>query len=125
VCNGCDECGLRCTEGVPMTLQEYRAITEYLAATEEPTVTADPAAPADLGDGVFITPCRFRDTKAGLCRVYPVRPLVCRLMGHVEWMPCPVSRVPRPAPTALTLAALEEYCAQRRQPYEAWLAETE
>jgi Putative zinc- or iron-chelating domain len=36
----------------------------------------------------------------GLCRVYAMRPLVCRLWGAVEDMPCPVGC--RPVPRMLT-----------------------
>jgi len=102
-----------------MTQDEYVRIREHLAAEGLGRACLN-AAVADLGDGVRIALCPFRDDARGRCRVYPVRPVVCRLMGHVPWMPCPLDRVPavvRPEPA---LAALQEYCLQPRKPYEAW-----
>jgi hypothetical protein len=36
--------------------------------------------------------CMLYDTERKECSVYEARPLVCRLLGFVEWMPCPIGR---------------------------------
>lgn len=126
VCNGCDGCGLRCTAGVPMTHQEYVQIRAYLhrmgrldaANTECSPKGENPIA--DLGDGVRIALCSFRDDMRGRCTIYPVRPLICRLMGHVPWLPCPVERVPAVMRPEVVRRALDEYCVWERRPYEEW-----
>lgn len=97
-CHGCTECRHRCTAGIPLTRAEYQAIHHHLA-------TLDPGArDAVLGqekeqpwpgadDGATYTACRFHDVSSGLCLVYPARPLICRLFGHVDWLPCPIGKV--------------------------------
>src|SRR4051812_22504402 len=101
-CDGCDACGARCTAGVPMLQIEFQAIREYVDSTEGadarlverqnkevPYPGTDP-----VEDAVFYQACRFRDVERGRCSIYPVRPAVCRLFGHVEWLPCPIQKVP-------------------------------
>jgi Fe-S-cluster containining protein len=118
VCNGCDLCGLRCTDGVPMTHAEYEAIVQYLGAQG---IDAESVAPDADSNPDWGASCRFRDERRGRCRIYPVRPLICRLMGHVWWLPCPVEKVPQEVPVALVSAALEEYCHAERHPFGTWL----
>jgi len=125
VCDGCDGCGLRCSEGVPMTSAEYEAIEAFVAGTVRPPMDWtrwDGAAGAwvDLGDGFGFRACRFRDVRSGRCGIYPVRPLVCRLMGYVPWMPCPIGRVATTVAPDCVLAALDEYCRATRMPYAEW-----
>lgn len=127
MCDGCDECGARCTAGVPMLRQEFVRIREYLespAGAEARRVEqADKQLPYPGTDDVFYTACRFRDAERGRCSIYPVRPLVCRLFGHVEWLPCPIQKVPSPAPGAL--AVMRRYTAAGAQSYEDWLAQVD
>lgn len=106
-----------------MTREEFLSIRQYLGDNGLAEMTANDTRVLDLGDGVRISVCRFRDQDRGLCHIYPVRPLVCRLMGCVEWMPCPEQRVKRLVPTPLALAALDEYCRFKRQSFSAWLRE--
>lgn len=65
--------------------------------------------------------CPLYDRAAERCMVYPVRPLVCRLLGFVEWMPCPAG---------LDLPVLADgpwlmldYALLRPRPIDEWLAE--
>ncbi|MFN3650013.1 MAG: YkgJ family cysteine cluster protein [Armatimonadota bacterium] len=125
-CNGCDECGARCIDGVPMLLPEFRAIRELLESEEGaearrvellPKVVPYPGT--EMEDGVLYTACRFRDVERGCCSIYPVRPQVCRLFGHVEWLPCPIARIPAPAEGAL--AAMRRYGEAPQKTYEEWL----
>lgn len=70
----CDEnCGL-CCGAVFCTQSEYEAIKEYIATNN--------IIPVKNG----IT-CPFYQN--GKCSIYDVRPLVCRLYGHVDMMICP------------------------------------
>ncbi|MBM3495315.1 MAG: YkgJ family cysteine cluster protein [Armatimonadetes bacterium] len=127
-CDGCDLCGLRCTDEPPMTEHEFELIRWTVKqmprfdGTDVP-LRWDGWAP---GEGRHIAtwgkPCRFRDTGAGRCTVYAVRPLVCRLMGHVWWLPCPADVVRVMPPRELVSDALDAYCADGRRTYAAWLA---
>jgi Fe-S-cluster containining protein len=68
--DGCGECcGL-----VPATETEFQRIGRY--ATEHGIQPVDQAETCPWFQG-------------GKCSVYPVRPLACRLFGHVPGMPCP------------------------------------
>jgi Fe-S-cluster containining protein len=123
LCNGCDRCSLRCTEGVPMSRREFDDVCrliESLPGSAAATAAAGPGREVDLGDGVFVRRCRFHDDDAGRCLIYPARPLVCRLMGHVEWMPCPIGAVPRTADTPLALELLRAYAEQERRTFDEW-----
>lgn len=135
-CNGCDECGARCTTGVPMTRGEYRALRTYVNSPEGAEARRVERLPRDVpypgGDDALsatdpalleewptYTACRFRDTELGRCTVYPVRPLVCRLFGHVEWLPCPIGRVAPPERGA-GLEVMRRYTTQLLLTYEQW-----
>jgi len=70
----CEEgCG-RCCGIVPATETEYQRVIRY---AKEHDVN-----PQDQG----ITCPWYQENK---CSVYAVRPIICRLFGHVEAMPCP------------------------------------
>src|SRR2546423_11835524 len=122
-CNGCDQCGLRCEAGVQMTREEYDAVLQYAQASPNKdyitTVTKQNKA-VDLGDGVTVHMCRYRDMEKGGCAVYPARPLICKLLGHVEWMPCPIDKVPHIVPTPDALALMQEYAKAPRRTFEEW-----
>ena len=125
VCNGCDACGLRCAAGVPATQEEWERLQSFLAAcssSERAEITRVEAQDksVDLGDGVSVTMCRYRDMEAGRCVVYPARPLVCRLLGHVEWMPCPIEKVPQPIRTPDALALMQSYAPFERKTFDEW-----
>lgn len=120
-CNGCDGCGLRCTTGVQMSRTEYEAVQEYVAEhREEVERVAAQDKTLDLGDDVTIQMCRFRDMERGRCAIYPARPLVCRLLGHVEWLPCPIEKVPKIASTPDALALMRAYAEEERHTFEEW-----
>ena len=94
LCNGCTACMHRCTAGIALTRAEYEAIRAQLQRVpveERLRVLAQCKLqpwPGDSG-GATYTACRFLDLSSGLCLVYEARPLICRLFGHVEWLPCP------------------------------------
>jgi Fe-S-cluster containining protein len=125
VCNGCDACGLRCAAGVPATLEEWKTLQAHIAAlsSEEQAYLAQVQQQdktVDLGDGVRVQMCRYRDMERGRCSVYAARPLVCRLLGHVEWMPCPIEKVPRRIATPDALQLMKAYSEYERRAFEEW-----
>ncbi len=72
----CDEgCG-ECCGIVPVTETEFRRIERY--AKENGIM---PVEQEEWG-----TCPMYQD---GKCSVYPVRPLICRVFGHAEDLPCP------------------------------------
>jgi len=123
-CDGCDECGTRCTAGVPMTAWEYRAIEAELARLPKEEVAAVLAQEKRLpipGTEETYLACPFRDVERRRCLIYPVRPTICRLFGHVEWLPCPIARVPASVPGAVAL--MQRYADAPRRTYEEWQEE--
>jgi uncharacterized protein len=129
-CDGCDACGARCTAGVPMLRQEFEEIRDFLdmpageearRVEQQPKRVPYPGVEVSEAEGAFYTACRFRDVSRGRCSIYPVRPLVCRLFGHVEWLPCPIEKVPGPTPGGLE--AMRRYGDAPQKSYEEWLSE--
>lgn len=125
VCSGCDECGLRCEAGVAMSQAEFRAVQQYVQDCADRAYVERVRAQCkevNLGEGVRVRLCTYRDMERGRCAIYPVRPLVCRLMGHVEWLPCPIHKVRRIAPTASAVQLMKEYSRETRRTFEEWEA---
>jgi Fe-S-cluster containining protein len=120
-CDGCDECGTRCTAGVPMQEWEFRAIETELAALPPDEVARvlgqEKRRPIPGSDETYVA-CRFRDVERGRCLIYRARPTVCRLFGHVEWLPCPIGKVP--GPVAGGVALMQAYSEEERRTYEEW-----
>jgi hypothetical protein len=124
-CDGCDACALRCESGVPMSRDEYRDVLRYMEAATNCSrigVLIAQDKTVDLGDGVTVTLCRFLNMDTRRCAVYPVRPLVCRLLGHVPWMPCPIGKVERVAPEGASVALMQAYADVERRSFEEWAA---
>ena len=125
-CDGCDSCGARCTAGVPMLQSEYAAVRAFVDGPEgaeaREAERAEKRIPYPGTDDTFYTACRFRDVERGRCSIYPVRPLVCRLFGHVEWLPCPIQKVPAPTPGGVE--AMRRYSEAPLKTYEEWLEES-
>ncbi len=111
-CDGCHECGEKCAGEIKMTRLEFLRIRAYLG---------DRAAPAQRqrAVGEFAAPCRFYDPSLPGCIVYPVRPLICRLFGLVQWLPCPIGR--RQPEVENAGAIMEWYSTQDLRTYAQWL----
>jgi Fe-S-cluster containining protein len=125
VCNGCDACGLRCAAGVPASRDEWKTLQDFIATASDALQAEITRVEAQdktisLGDDVFVQMCRYRDMEHGRCVVYPARPLACRLLGHVEWMPCPIEKVPHIIPTVDALALMKSYAELERKTLEEW-----
>ena len=106
-----------------MSREEYEAVQTYISSSSDPIsidrVTRQ-AKWVDLGDGVSVEMCRYRDMEVGGCAVYSARPLVCKLLGHVEWMPCPIEKVKTIASTADALELMKAYAQVERRTFEGW-----
>lgn len=76
----CKNCG-ECCGIIPASSREVEEIKSYLK--EHPTVQKQ----AQKQSGRLT--CPFRDDKGRKCLIYPVRPIICRLMGVVDGMNCP------------------------------------
>ena len=125
VCNGCRECELKCAAGVPVAKREWEALQGHLAALsdrERETIRCVEAQDktVDLGDGVSAQMCRYLNRDGGGCAVYAARPLICRLLGHVEWLPCPIEKVPQRIATPDALSLMQSYAQLERRTFEAW-----
>lgn len=119
-CDGCTACSHKCTTGVPMTHFEFAEIAERLAADPVAREVLHQDQADSACDGWQEQVCPFLDTTTRLCVIYPSRPLVCRLLGHVEWMPCPANKVRRTARTDEALTLLLQYAQLERHPFERW-----
>ena len=125
VCNGCTKCGLRCASDIPATKYEWEQIQEFIENASEVKKefiqdVQNQDKTVDLGDEVSVQMCRFWDMNSQKCVVYSVRPLVCRLLGHVEWMPCPIEKVPKILPTEKALNLMESYAHFERKTFAEW-----
>lgn len=126
VCDGCDGCGSRCADGFTVTRDEWDAARAYHAALPDAERARIDAQPRDVpwpgaeDLGVTYRRCRFRDVARGRCAIYPVRPTVCRLFGHTEWLPCPIGAVPSVPDDAPAL--WRDYRGFERRSWDGWEA---
>lgn len=102
-CLGCTAC---CAERIPLTVVDYHQLTRRTSLDLLPRI----AALRHHGPSVDVmlrrTPggrCLFLDVQTGLCRVYRVRPFVCR-----TYICCPVSRRAAELREAVTNAGEDE-----------------
>ncbi|MBW3622147.1 MAG: YkgJ family cysteine cluster protein [Armatimonadetes bacterium] len=121
-CDGCDKCGDRCISGYPISRWEYERICGYLneqdPAERERVARQEKNVPWPGAPEFTYEACRFRDVERGRCSIYPVRPLVCRIFGHVEWLPCPEGIIEDVAPEGVTL--MEWYARRDLRTFEEW-----
>jgi len=89
-CDGCHECGMRCTSGIQMTESEFAQIVAHLATIDPRTVlrVLEQEKQVHWDEEAWREACLFYDVVNTGCLIYPVRPLICRLFGRVEWLPC-------------------------------------
>lgn len=120
VCDGCDGCGLRCVDGVEVARAEFEAVREFLQTTppEELQRVLQEEKELAWGEGT-VRACPFRDRAGGRCFIYPVRPLICRLFGFVEWLPCPLGQVSETLPDAVEI--MQWYSQFERKTFGEWL----
>ncbi|HCA46087.1 MAG TPA: hypothetical protein DEP45_01650 [Armatimonadetes bacterium] len=109
-CCGCDGCAARCMGGLAITRSEFEAICEYFGGP-----MFMPAARAYQCMGA---PCEFKERSSPRCIIYPVRPLICRLFGIVEWLPCPMGTVPTLVPDGPRV--MQRYRQFERRTFREW-----
>ncbi len=110
-CFGCYGCARHCTGNLGITRTEFEAIRDYLDGGGWLPVIRRPTE--------MVTPCEFQEPGGGRCIIYPVRPLICRLFGLVEWLPCPLERVQAPIADGAAIVAM--YAQFERHSYREWL----
>jgi uncharacterized protein len=123
-CDGCDHCGTRCTAGIQVLRSEYeaaRAELKRLPADEVARVLGQEKRQPIPGTDEKYTACEFRDVELGRCLIYPARPMICRLFGHVEWLPCPIFKVEKVVSGAVPL--MQAYAGETRKTFAEWAAE--
>ena len=76
----CTNCGA-CCGIIPASPAEVKTIKEFLADHPEDKAHA-------VKNSMKLHRCPFRDNKQKKCLIYPVRPVVCQLMGVVSGMKC-------------------------------------
>ena len=112
-CVGCDGCATRCMGNLAITRTEYRAIREYLGgAMFQPRLRRQRE---------MARPCEFSDPDGQRCLIYPVRPLICRLFGIVEWLPCPRGEVPTLVGDGPQI--MQRYRQFERKSFREWMRE--
>lgn len=77
----CQNCG-ECCGPLPLDDKELSAIADYVSQHKD----AQAVAAQRKNDPLT---CIYRDEQKHRCAVYPVRPLICRLMGVSKGMQCP------------------------------------
>ncbi|MCJ7822047.1 MAG: YkgJ family cysteine cluster protein [Armatimonadetes bacterium] len=119
-CDGCHECGLRCAAEVQMAKAEFERVVEHLRGVDPRRVirVMEQEKRAVWFEEIEREACLFYDVTRGGCIVYPARPLVCRLFGRVEWMPCPLEKDLSLIPDGLRL--IQEYAGERRATFGEW-----
>ncbi len=96
-----------------ITCSEFEAICDYLGGVVfRPTLRRARQMAA---------PCEFSAPDSRLCLIYPVRPLVCRLFGIVEWLPCPRGRIPTLVQDGPRI--MEKYRRYPRRSFREWMRE--
>jgi Fe-S-cluster containining protein len=123
-CRGCHDCAIRCGGGaISLAETEWRAIACYIEEHLDVERLASLLAEAktfEIADCVTDEFCILYDMQEKGCSIYPARPLVCRLLGHVEFMPCPTGRVPRVLPDGHRI--MQRYAELRRLTFAEWFA---
>jgi Putative zinc- or iron-chelating domain len=119
-CDGCHECGMRCTSGIQMTDSEFAYIVAHLATLDPRTVlrVLEQEKQVHWDEEVWREACLFYDVVDPGCLIYPVRPLICRLFGRVEWLPCP-SEKPLPLIHG-GLDIIQVYAGEQRATFPEW-----
>ncbi len=115
---------MRCTSGIQMTAQEFRQIVGHLRTVETARAirVLEQEKEVSWFEEIMREACLFYDVRHRGCLIYPVRPLVCRLFGRVEWLPCPVGKLVRQIDDPL--AIIDVYVKEPRRTFTEWQIET-
>lgn len=122
-CDGCHECGLRCTSGIQMGKGEFEQIVACLREQDPWQVrrVLEQEKRIVWFEDIETEQCLFYDVPKRRCIVYPARPLICRLFGRVEWLPCPLGK---PLPLLHDgVGVIRAYADERRATFPDWCTE--
>ena len=122
-CDGCHECGLRCTSGIQMGKGEFEQIVACLREQDPWQVrrVLEQEKRIVWFEDIETEQCLFYDVPKRRCIVYPARPLICRLFGRVEWLPCPLGK---PLPLLHDgVGVIRAYAGERRATFPEWCTE--
>lgn len=72
----CSNCGECCGSGLPITLEEVGIIKKYI---KEHNIKPEPLVIERDGQKGFNGMCCFLDQKTNKCKIYEVRPWICRV----------------------------------------------
>lgn len=122
-CDGCHECGLRCMAGVQMTRREFQDIIACLReqVPQQVVRVLEQEKHVPWFEDIETEHCLFYDVTKRRCIVYPARPLICRLFGRVEWLPCPQGKPLQMLRDGWGL--IQTYAKERRATFVEWCAE--
>jgi len=123
-CDGCRECALRCVAGVQMTRREFESIIAYLRTLDADRVrrVLEQEKSVPWFEETYRECCLFLDVVKEECLIYPVRPLMCRLFGRVEWLPCPAGKMVSQLHDGWGI--VREYARERRRTFPEWQLES-
>lgn len=112
---------MRCTAGIRISEDEYTRIVAVLRAQKPSYARAVLEQPKELPwfEAITYTACLFLDIDTRLCLIYPARPLICRLFGHIAHLPCPTGQAPADPGADARLAA---YTRQPLKTFQEWMA---
>lgn len=119
-CDGCHECGLRCMAGIQLTKEEFERIVACLREQDPYQVirVLEQEKHVVWFEDIETEQCVFYDVTKRRCLIYPARPLICRLFGRVEWLPCPLEK---PLPLLHDgLGIIQRYARERRMTFAEW-----
>ena len=103
-----------------MTKREFEQIVECLRGQDQWQVrrVLDQEKRVPWFEDIETEHCLFYDVTKHGCIVYPARPLICRLFGRVEWLPCPLEK---PLPLLRDgLGILRIYASEKRATFTEW-----
>lgn len=103
-----------------MTRSEFERIVEYLRGQDPRQVNRvlEQEKRVVWWEDIETEQCLFYDVARRRCIIYPVRPLICRLFGRVEWLPCPLGK---PVPQLKDgLGIIQAYAQEERKTFPEW-----
>jgi Fe-S-cluster containining protein len=122
-CDGCTECALRCAGGIPLTRREFDGVVAYLRSLPPEKVrrVLEQEKILPWFEDISREACLFLDLRDNYCLIYPARPMICRLFGRVEWLPCPAEKAVSQLHDGLGI--IRDYSREPRKTFPEWQAE--
>jgi hypothetical protein len=123
-CEDCHECSMRCTDGITLTRQEFDQIVAYLHTVDftKARRVLEQEKRVPWFEDIYRECCLFMDVVKQECLIYQARPLICRLFGRVEWLPCPLGRPVGQLHDGLGM--INAYACEIRKTFPQWQMET-